>query len=93
VNLGILIFLGFNFFVHGINEMEFYIHVKEIKRVMISNGGGKESGKDTTAVAGQNPAGSVSFCHQILLQTLLPMVLVLDGFESCHCFSGNFEGR
>jgi hypothetical protein len=35
--------------------MEFYIPVKEIKRVAISNGGGKGTGTDTTAVAGGNP--------------------------------------
>jgi hypothetical protein len=58
VNLGILIFLGFNFFVHGIKEMEFYIPVKDfdLGRILILN-------------------------------------LVTGGFESCHCFSGNFEGR
>jgi hypothetical protein len=69
VNLGILIFLGFNFFVHGIKEMEFYIPIKEIQSVTISNGGGKGSSKDTTAVAGR---------------TLLLMVLFLGGFESCY---------
>jgi hypothetical protein len=57
--------------------MEFYILVKEIKRVTISDGGGKGTGKDTTAVAGGNPAGSVSSGRRISLRTLLPVVLVL----------------
>jgi alpha-1,4-galacturonosyltransferase len=64
-------------FVHGIKEMKFYISAKGIKRVTISNGGGKGSGKDTTAVAGGNPAGSVSSGRRISLRTVLPVVLVL----------------
>ncbi|WJX31818.1 hypothetical protein P8452_20209 [Trifolium repens] len=57
--------------------MKFYISAKGIKRVTISNGGGKGSGKDTTAVAGGNPAGSVSSGRRISLRTVLPVVLVL----------------
>jgi alpha-1,4-galacturonosyltransferase len=57
--------------------MEFYIPGNELKRVTISNGGGKGTGKDTTAVAGGNPAGSVSSGRRISLRTLLPVVLVL----------------
>ncbi|KAK2387369.1 putative galacturonosyltransferase [Trifolium repens] len=57
--------------------MKFYISAKGIKRVTISNGGGKGSGKDTTAVAGGSPAGSVSSGRRISLRTVLPVVLVL----------------
>ncbi|PNX75820.1 hypothetical protein L195_g031762 [Trifolium pratense] len=57
--------------------MKFYISAKGIKRVTISNGGSKGSGKDTTAVTGGNPAGSIFSGRRISLRTVLPVVLVL----------------
>ncbi|WJX88707.1 hypothetical protein P8452_70763 [Trifolium repens] len=75
--------------------MEFYIPVKEIKRVTLSNGGCKGSGKDTTAVAGWNPPVAKFYSGRCFRWCWFSVVLnlVTGGFESCHCFSGNFEGR